>query len=214
MKRPSLWDLVPPPGPVLTLLLIGLVLLSGLLHYRSVRIQRFLEPALALSQPRNEFSEAISAVAQKEFAIAPFTGLEVRTSSIVVEKRLLFSGDNALHASGRVVLKKLGRVLLALLDDRHWRADISLVLITGGYTPGPDGTDREARLKAQHTLGIVQDALFSVEPTLGTTYRSFFAVVARPAPPREKPSDRLEIRIIPSEALHMEVLQRLQKYAE
>src|SRR5512136_2863727 len=106
MKHPSLWNLVPPPGPVLTLLLIGLVLLSGLLHYRSVRIQRFLEPALALSQPRNEFSEAIAGIMEKEFAIAPFKGLEVRTSSIIVDKSLLFSGENALHASGQVVVKK------------------------------------------------------------------------------------------------------------
>jgi hypothetical protein len=214
MKRQSIWNFVPPPGPVLTLLLIGLVLLSGLLHYRAVKIQRFLEPALALSQPRNEFSEAIASNVQKEFAIGPFRGLEVRTSSIVIDKSLLFVGENTLHASGRVVLKKLGRVLLALMEDKHWRSDISLVLITGGYAPGPAGADSEARLKAQQTLGIVQDALFHVEPALGSTYRSYFAVVARPGPPGEQPSERLEIRIIPSEVLHMEVLQRLQKYTE
>lgn len=214
MKHQSLWNLVPPPGPVLSMLLIGLVLLSGLLHYRAVKIQRFLEPALALSQPRSEFSEAIAGIFQKEFAIGPFRGLEVRTSSIVVDKSLLFVRDDTLHASGRVVVKKLGRVLLALMEDKHWRSDISLVLITGGYAPGPTGADSEARLQAQRTLGIVQDALFHAEPDLGSTYRSYFAVVARLAPPGERPSDRLEIRIIPSEILHMEVLQRLQKYAE
>ena len=58
MRRWSFWNVV-PPGPLLSLLLIGLVLLSGLLYYRAVRIQRFMEPALALSQPRNDFSEAI-----------------------------------------------------------------------------------------------------------------------------------------------------------
>lgn len=213
MKRASLWKLVPPPGPILSLMLIGLVLLSGLLHYRAVRIQRFLEPALALSQPRNEFSEAIADIFQKEFSIGPFRGLEVRTSSIVVDKSILFVGENTLHASGQAVLKKLSKVLLTLMEDKHWRSDISLVLITGGYAPGPTGADSEARFKAQRTLGIVQDALFRAEPALGSTYRSFFAVVARAGPPGEQPSERLEIRIIPSEALHMEVLQRLQKYA-
>src|SRR5512143_2212095 len=64
MKGGSLWKYAPPPGPVISLLLIGLVLLSSLLYYRSVKIQRFLEPALALSQPRNEFAKHIRQIIQ------------------------------------------------------------------------------------------------------------------------------------------------------
>ena len=70
MNRRSLWKYVPPAGPVLSLLLIGLVVLSALLYYRAVKIQRFLEPALALSQPRNEFTKNISQNFQREIGRA------------------------------------------------------------------------------------------------------------------------------------------------
>jgi hypothetical protein len=62
-------------------------------------------------------------------------------------------------------------------------------------------------------LGNVQDVLFAEEPVLRASYRSFFATAPRAAPPREGYRQLMEFRIIPSEMLHMEVLQRLQKYA-
>jgi len=212
MKR-SLWSYI-PPGPLLNVLLVGLVLLSGLLYYRAVKIQRFLEPALALSQPRNDFSRAIAQIVEKEFGKGPFRGLEVRTNSLIVDEALLVSSDNKLHAEGRTVLQKLSRVFLTLLDDKGTRADISLVLISAGYSPGSSVSDAGKRLKVQHMLGNVLDVLFLEEPLLKAHYQSFFATAPRPAPPRNGRQSLIEFRIIPSEMLHMEVLQRLQKYAQ
>ncbi len=91
MNARSLWKLVPPAGPVLSLLLVGLVLLSALLYYRAVKIQRFLEPALALSQPRNEFAKNIKSIYQKEFGTKPVTGLRIKASSILMDRSFLFT---------------------------------------------------------------------------------------------------------------------------
>jgi hypothetical protein len=211
MSRRSFWTDV-PPGPLLSLLLVGLVLLSGLLYYRAVRIQRFMEPALALSQPRNDFSEAIAQNVEKEFGKGPARGLDVQTSSIVVDLTLLVSPSRSLLPAGQAAMKKFAHLLLVLLEDKRTRPDISLILISVGYAPDGPGADRE-RAAVQRMLGDVQDALFRSEPDL-KRYRSFIAVAARPAPRREGYRELMEFRIIPSEMLHMEVLQRLQKYAQ
>jgi hypothetical protein len=213
MSRRSFWTYV-PPGPLLSLLLVGLVLLSGLLYYRAVRIQRFLEPALALSQPRNDFSEAILKNIEKEFGKGPVRGLDVRTGSLIIDQALLVSRDGRVHAVGRTVLGKLSRVFRALLDDKGTREDISLVLISAGYTPGSPETEAEERIKVQRMLGGLLDGLFASESVLKTNYQNSFATAPRPAPPREGYRPLIEFRIIPSEMLHMEFLLRLQKYAE
>src|ERR1700690_1681055 len=107
MNDKSLWRYAPSAGPVLSLLLIGLVLLSALLYYRAIRIQRFLEPALAISQPRNEFSKTIKLMFQREVGAEAINGNKVRGRSILIEKSFLFSGDGALKVSAQTDLKKL-----------------------------------------------------------------------------------------------------------
>ncbi len=205
---------IPPTGPVVSLILIGLVLLSGLLYYRAVKIQRFLEPALALSQPRNEFARTINLDFQKEFGKEPVHGLRVRSSSILMEKSLLFTDDRRLKASARDDLQKLARVFLALMKDEHTRSEISLVLIIGRFpSHGPQGTNVAEWAQAGRMVGFIQDALFRLEPELGVRYPSFFASVAQPSRPHEANRDMVEFRIIPSEFLHIEVLEKLEKYA-
>jgi hypothetical protein len=214
MKNSPFWKYVPSVGPVLSLLLIGLVLLSALLYYRAVKIQRFLEPALAISQPRNEFSKSIKTIFQKEFGEEPRQGLRVKASSILIERSLLFSGDDVLNASAHADLKKLARIFKQLMDDEQSRSDISLVLIIGRFPAG--GTWMTYATERIHTLrlvGFVQDALFFAEPQLGLRYGTYFVSAAQPTSPNDANRDLIEIRIIPSELLHIKVLEKLQKYA-
>ena len=63
-------------------------------------------------------------------------------------------------------------------------------------------------------LGGLLDGLFASESVLKVNYQNFFATAPRPAPPREGYRPLIEVRMIPSEMLHMEFLLRLQKYAE
>jgi hypothetical protein len=214
MNKKSLWKYAPSAGPVLSLLLIGLVLLSALLYYRAVRIQRFLEPALAISQPRNEFSKSIKKIFQKEFGAESVKGLKVRASSILIEKSFLFSGDGALKASAHEDLKKLSRIFLSLMDNEQTRSDISLVLIISRFpTTGTWVKYATERTQSQRVAGFVQDALFFAEPQLGIRYGTYFVAAAQPTNPLEGNRELIEIRIIPSELLHIRVLEKLEKYA-
>jgi hypothetical protein len=214
MNGKSLWRYAPSVGPVLSLLLIGLVLLSALLYYRAVKIQRFLEPALALSQPRNEFSKSIKVIFQKEFGAESVKGLKVRGSSILIEKSFLFSRDGALKASAQTDLQKLARIFFLLMDDEQTRSEISIVLIISRF-PSSDTWLRYAaeRMQAQRTVGFIQDALFFAEPQLGIRYGTSFVAAAQPTSPLEGNRELIEIRIIPSEILHIRVLEKLEKYA-
>ncbi len=213
MKGKSLWRFVPPAGPVLGLLLIGLVLLSGMLYYRAVKIQRFLEPALALSQPRNEFSKNISRMFQMEFGKEAIKGITIRSGSILMDKSFLFSDNGALSDSAQADLQKLARIFLELMKNDHIRSEISLVLIIGRvHSYGAKGTDAAEWTRAGRTVGFIQNALFRLEPELGVRYSSSFAGVVQPISPHEGNRDVVEFRIVPSEYLHIEVLEKLEKY--
>ncbi len=214
MNGKSLWKYAPSAGPVLSLLLIGLVLLSALLYYRAVKIQRFLEPALALSQPRNEFSKSIKTIFQKEFGAESVKGLKIRASSILIEKSFLFSANGALKPSAQTDLKKLSRIFLVLMDNEQTRSDISLVLIISRF-PSSDTwmTYATDRIQAQRMAGFIQDALFFAQPQLGIRYGTSFVAAAQPTNPLEGNRELIELRIIPSELLHIKVLEKLEKYA-
>jgi hypothetical protein len=210
----SLWKYTPPAGPILSLLLIGLVLLSALLYYRAVKIQRFLEPALALSQPRNEFSKSIKLTFQNEFGAESVKGLKIRASSILIEQSFLFSKDGALKPSAQADLKKLAHIFLLLMDNEQTRSDISLVLIISRFpSSGTWMTYAADRIQALRMAGFIQDALFFAEPHLGIGYGAYFVAAAQPTNPLEGNRELIELRIIPSELLHIKVLEKLEKYA-
>jgi hypothetical protein len=219
MSPRSLWKYLPPAGPVLSLTLIGLVLLSGLLYYRAIKIQRFLEPALAISQPRSEFTRNISQTFQKEFGDESVAGIKVRTSSFLIERTLLFSPQGVLNADARDEVRKFARVFLSLMEESHTRSDISLVLIIarfpayGPMVPALSALAMAERSKAQRMTGSLQDALFLAEPELGRKYGAYFVAAAQPTNPHDANRDQVEFRIIPSEFLHIEVLEKLEKYS-
>jgi hypothetical protein len=209
-----LWKYVPPAGPVLSLLLIGLVVLSALLYYRAVKIQRFLEPALALSQPRNEFVRNISQNFQQEFGALRVKGLQARTSSIIIDRSVLFSRDGSLKPSSRTVVRKLSRLFLSLLSDARTRSHISMVLVTFHYpADGPKDATKAARTQGQQIVGLLQDSLYEAEPELGQKFKDYFAATVHPEhlPPNERWV--IELRIVPSELLRIEVLHKMTKYA-
>ena len=214
MNGKSLWKYVPPAGPILSLALIGLLLLSALLYYRAIKIQRFLEPALAISQPRNDFSKNIKQMFQKEYGAESIKGLKIRASSILIERSFLFREDGALKASARIDLKKLARIFLLLMDQEQTRSDISLVLIMSRFPSGGTWMMYAAeRMQALRMAGFIQDALFFEEPQLALRFGTYFVAAAQPANPIEGTRELIELRIIPSEFLHIKVLERLEKYA-
>lgn len=206
---------MPAIGPVFSLLLIGLILLCGLLYYRAVKIQRYLEPALAIAQPRNDFSMKIARLFQQEFGTEPINGLSIRAGSILVEKSLLFPAEGARKSPGTDEnMQKLARLFKTLMEDDHLRSDISLILIGARFPlERQGGADGAERLKAQRMVSRIQDALFTAESVLGKRYGTYFLAATQAGPASESSGELIEFRIIPSELLHIEVLQKLVKYA-
>jgi len=214
MNSKSPWKYLPPAGPILSLTLISLVVVSALLYYRAVKIQRFLEPALALSQPRNEFSKDVTQLFEREFGAKTVEGIKIKASSILIERSLLFSGDGTLKTSAQASLHRLARVFLSLMQDDRRRSEISLVLILARFPSyGAMGVNVAERMKVQRSVSLIQDALFRAEPELNIRYSTYFAGTAQPTTPHERNRDLLELRIIPSEFLHIEVLEKLEKYS-
>jgi hypothetical protein len=69
------------------------------------------------------------------------------------------------------------------------------------------------RILAQRMAGFIQDALFFAEPQLGIRYGTYFVAAAQPINQLEGNRELIELRIIPSELLHIKVLEKLEKYA-
>lgn len=213
MKSFSVRRLIPPLGPIFSLTLIGALLLSAILYYRAVKIQRFLEPALAISEPRMRFSQDIKDRLAREFDAEELKGLRFRAGSIVVDQSLLFAGAHQAKGSGPLMLQKLSRVFLAVLGDEDLRKNISLILVNSRLPRSPDAAlNKELRFMAQERAVVILNALFSAEPKL-ENYAQYFAPSALPVTGSEKELALIEFRIIPTEQLHIEVLQRLEQYA-
>lgn len=207
MKPEELKDYVLPPGPVLGLTLIGILLLGAVIYYRAIRIQRFLEPAVAISQPRVEFAGNIRLLLQKEFGEKAVRGVMFTTDSILVEKSLL--GD---INSSSIILKKLGRIFLSMLNDPQMKNYINLILINTRppLSQNPE-SNRAARLKMQDTAEQILNALYNGAPGL-ENYDIYFAATAVTIDAETGKADWVEFKIIPSEQLHIDVLMKLEKY--
>ena len=217
MKSDAIKKLIPPLGPLFSLTLVGLLLLSAILYYRAVKIQRFLEPALAISEPRMKFNQNIRGLLAREFSPGQIKGIKFRAGTILVDESLIFERAHSKGGSTEpVVLKKLSRFFLSALDNPEIRENISLILIIVRFPLGKDMIlNRQARFAVQDSTVLLLNSLFTAEPRLEKDYTIFFTATAIPAiePPGEGGS-AVEFRIIPTERLHIDILDRLHKYAD
>lgn len=202
-----------PFGPLVGITLIGLLLLSSLLYYRAIKIQRFLEPALALSEPRIKFNNDITALIEKEFGKNP-KGILFRSGSIYVDPALLFRSAHNEEGSNPVMLRKLGRVFLSALGDPDIRSRISLILVSTHLPITPDiKLNKALRFQIQERTTLILNALYTAEPTLEKEHGTYFAVTAIPKIIPINEPNWIEFQMIPTERLHIDVLERLEKYA-
>jgi len=202
-----------PPGPILSMTLIGLLLLSALLYYRSVKIQRFLEPALAISEPRIKFNRDISALLTKEFGNAP-KWITYKSGSIYVDQSFLFSAVQGTENPDPLVINKLGRVLFSALSDPDTRSHISLVLVSINFPLTRDSKlNHGLRYQLQERASLVLDLLYAAVPDLEKKFGEYFAVTAVPERTLREKFGWVEFRMVPTERLHIEVIERLEKYS-
>lgn len=212
MRGESLKRIFQMPGPLLSLTLIGILLLSAVLYYRAVKIQRFLEPALAISTPRFLFAKNVNLILAKEFGSVQMTGVRLTTNAIFVEKSLILSGGYR-QGSEPPALQKLGRVFLSVLSDRNIRDHIDFILIRVRYPESAGEASDEAKRKdAQQKADLILQTLFRGTPALAKEYGPLFSATSIPGSSSEDDAAWIEFRFMPSELLHIEALQSLKKY--
>jgi hypothetical protein len=213
MKAETIKKFILPPGPILSLSLIGLLLLSAVVYYRAVRIQRFLEPALAISEPRIKFSQSMNELLSRELESAKNDGIRFKAGSIFVEQTLLFDKAWNVKGSENETLKKLSRFFLSALNDRDIRNNISLILVCTRLPFSADNALNKAmRSPIQERSLLILDSLYAAEPELEKKFRPYFAATAITMISAAQESNWVEFRIVPTERLHIDVLQRLGKY--
>lgn len=211
MSLERLKKFIPSPVPVVLLTLIGLLLLSALLYYKAVRAQRYLEPSLALAQPRIEFTHNISQLFEKEFGPMKIEGVVLSGNSIFVDDSLIFSGPVMRKVIDRVFLKKLSNIFLSMLRDSEMRSHFDLILISTRIDFSPSmAENNKRRVTGQHISESIVDSLYKVEPVLAKYY-GIFAPTAVPDRP-DKKHNWVEFRIVPSERVHIEMMKSLNKY--
>ncbi len=215
MKAENIKKFILPPGPILILTLIGLLLLSAVLYYRAVKIQRFLEPALAISEPRLRFTQSMNNLLSKEFGTIKVNGIRFKTGSIYVEQSLLFDSARSEKGTETEILRKLSHVFLVALSNPDMRNNISLVLVSARQPLGPDtALNREIRTLMQERSLMILNALYRAEPELEKNFGMYFAATTMPVNAAGEEPNWVEFRIVPTERLHIEVLQRLMKYMQ
>lgn len=202
MKRPGRFLI--PSEPAVSLAFLGIMLLSAVLYYRAVNIQRFLEPALAMSKPKMEFEQNINRLITGEFG-KDAAGVIFTSDAIFVRESLLFGG------SGRAA-ERLGKVFLSALEEPEIQPYIELVMVSTRLPLSPDPqTNRLNRQARQQRADEVLDAMFAAQPGL-EKYRTYFVATTVAVSGFKTQANWVEFRIVPTLRLQIDVLQKLKKY--
>ncbi len=207
--------ILPSPGPVVSAGLIGLMVLGGFLYYKAVRFQRFIEPALAMTQPGSEFDQKVRSLLTEEFGPENANVVRYVLGTIFVHESAFLGNDD--HAGRPVVYEKLGRVFRRILEDPKLRPNVKVILVSTfarvSGDPARSSRNRRVRHNMQDVSEEVLNAIYTAEPILETRYGSFFEATAMPVKASES-ADWVAFRIISSEMLHIEVFRRLNKYVD
>lgn len=199
-----------PAEPVVILSLIGLMLIGSILYYRASNLQRFLEPALAVLEPRTILSSRLNKLASEELGPEYSKSVVVRSSGLMLHKSL-FSKPQ--YHDIPVFIKKLSDLMRKLFDDPWMASNVEMIMIRSSVPLDmPSELREETRQQMMHRSEALLNAMLDTNAELAGRYSDKFAatvVLNRKA----EEADWIALDIIPSERLHIEVLERLSKYA-
>lgn len=200
------------PGHILGLTLIGLLLVSAFVYYKAVKAQRYLEPTLAIAQPRIKFAKNLGLLIEKEFGSKNIKGVVHTASSIFVDEALLFKDTPGKKIPDTVFIQRLSQIFLSILQDPQLRTHFDLILVSTRLPISPHlDMNKRQRNEMQHKAELILYSLYKVEPNLEREYGIYFAAAAVPVE-QLKRDNWVEFRIIPSEHLHIEMIKSLEKY--
>jgi len=200
------------PAQLLGLTLTGILLVSAFVYYKAVKLQRYLEPTLAIAQPRIQFAKNLGHLIEKEFGSTDMKGVVYTASSIFIDEALLFKDIPGKKIADMIFIQRLSQIFLSILQDPQLRTHFELILVSTRVTITPHlDMNRRKWNEAQHKAQFILYSLYSVQPTLEKEYGMYFTAAALPvAPP--KGDNWVEFRIIPSEHLHIEIMKSVGKH--
>jgi hypothetical protein len=199
-----------PAEPVVILALIGLMLIGAILYYRSVNLQRFLEPSLAVLEPRTMLSSRLKDLTNEELGPEYSPGIIVLSTGLMIHKSLLLSPE---YHKPSIITQRLANMLNRLFEDPWMAGNVEMIMVK---TSAPVDLPLEQREKVKHNMQqqseSVLESILGTSPALAEKHSDKFAATAVLSR-NTKNYDWVMLDIIPSERLHIEVLERLGKYA-
>ena len=210
-ERSGVWRLVPIELVVGTIL-IGVILIGAVMYSNAIRFQRFIEPMLAVLQPRSEFSGRFGNMIMKEFSDNGLS--EIRLIGNILRVRRSFLTAEESHREGFENFERLGRVFQNLFDDTWMRSNTDFIMVSleAPFSLNEE-TNRKLRESTAKEAELILVTILNTSPKLRMKYAPLFTSAVVSAPPKESGEEWVTFHIMPSERLHAEVLRRLEKYA-
>ncbi len=196
---------------VVGLTLIGSILVGAVLYSNSIRFQRFIEPVIAVLQPRGEFSSRFKQLILEEFEVLKAD--EIVLHGNILRVRRSFLTDEGSHRSGFRNFERLGRVFLGLMEDKWMRANTDFIMVSlqAPYLLDEEG-NRKIRQATARDAELVLVTVLNATPELRAKYAPLFTSSVISSPPGTQLGEWVTFHIMPSERFHEEVLKRLEKY--
>jgi len=202
-----------PVDQIIGITLIGLLLLSALIYYKSVKAQRYLEPSLAILEPQVAFAQKISDLINEEFGSKQNRGVIFTANSILVDDRLIFTDPFNKESVKPDFVRKLGNIMMAMLGDAQMRLHFELILISTRLPLSPHLIlNKQKQIEKQNNAELVLNALYKISPELKNNYALYFTSSVIPVRPKQN-ENWIEFRFIPTEHLHIDMMKSLKKYS-
>ncbi len=202
-----------PPGVVLSTTLIGLILIGVVLYTKADRAQRFLEPTLAISNPRIQFSGRFAEIVEENLSPEGLRNVLVSGTSIRVRRDNLFPED--FHRGKVPLISGIGRIFHTVMEDPQMSKYIDFILVVTRFPDAKEhGANIQARKEASGIAENVLNAMFAVSPDLEAKHVVHFASASIADPYAGNIGDVVEFHIIPSERMHIDLLMKLQRYLD
>ena len=211
MDFAKLTRFIPRLRVILTLALMSLLLLSSVIYYRAVKIQRFSELAFAIYQPQNAFSQKMIGPFIKLFDKKKISSIRFTANSLCIDESLLMNLAPNSKDAQPTIMKDLGKIFHAILQDPELRSNIELIIDStiGTVSPGMSLSIKNYRTLQAKSESVLR-SLFMAEPELEQQYSSFFASTVISTTDAERHQCVVEFQFIPNDRLYIEYLQRVQ----
>lgn len=211
MGSAKLTRFLPPLRVVMTLALMSLLLLSLIVYYRAVRIQKFSELTLAIYQPQKEFRQKTLGPFIKLFDKKKLSSIAFTDNSFCLEEPLLLMDEPNGKNTQPTITGDLGKTFHAILQDNELRSNIELILVSTiePLSPSMSLSNKNFRSQQEKSDSVLR-SLLEAEPELKQKYSSFFASMAVSTADVERDQCLIEFRFIPNNRLYTNYLQRVK----